>query len=64
MRLITAKDGALSTYFDIIDESESRIDDSSLKQIHINNHIDANKGVIRGHFPLEYIFGFCKSFKK
>ena len=29
MRLVTQKDGDLSTYFDIIDESENGIDDSS-----------------------------------
>ena len=62
MRLVTQKDGDLSTYFDIIDESEDGINDSSLKQIPINNHIEANRGLIRGHLPLEYIFGFCKSF--
>ena len=64
MRLVTENDGDLSTYFDIIDETEAGIDDSSLKQILINNHTDANNGVIRGHLRLENIFGFCKSYKK
>ena len=64
MRLITQNDGGLSTYFDIIDESEARIDNSSLKQTLINNHTTDNRGIIRGHLPLETIFGFCKSFKK
>ena len=63
MRLTTQKDGDLSSYFDIIDESEAGIDNSSLKQILINNHSEANRGIIRGHLPLEYIFGFAKSFK-
>ena len=64
MRIITQKDGDLSTYFDIIDESEDGINNSSLKQILIDTHTEANRGLIRGHLPLEYIFGFCKSFKK
>ena len=64
MRLITPKDGDLSTYFDIIDESVNKINDSSLKQILINNHTEANRGLIRGHLPLEYIFGFARSLKK
>ena len=64
MRLVTEKDGDLSTYFDIIDESEDKIDNSSLKKILINNHTEANRGLIRGHLPLEYIFGFARSFKK
>ena len=64
MRLVTQQDGDLSTYFDIIDESENQIDNSSLKKILINNHTDANKGVIRGHLLLEYMLGFPRSFKK
>ena len=64
MRLVTEKDGDLSTYFDIINESEGGINDSTLKQILINNHTEANRGLIRGHLPLEYIFGFARSFKK
>ena len=64
MRLVTEKNGDLSTYFDIIDESEDGINNSSLKQILIDNHTDANRGVVRGQLPLEYIFGFCRPFKK
>ena len=64
MRLVTQKDGDLSTYFDIINESEIGIKDSSLKQILINNHTEANRGLIRGHIPLENIFRFSRSFKK
>ena len=60
MRLVTQKDGDLSTYFDIIDEKEDAILNLSLKKILINNHSDDNKGLIRGYLPLEYIFGFCK----
>ena len=64
MRLVTQKDGDLTTFFDIINEKEDGILDSSLKKILIINHSDDNKGLIRGYLPLEYIFGFCKSFKK
>ena len=64
MRLVTEKDGDLSTYFDIINESEGGINDSTLKKILINNHTEANRGLIRGHLPLEYISGFARSFKK
>ena len=30
----------------------------------INNHIEANRGKIRGQLPLEDVVGFCKTFKK
>ena len=56
MCLITEKDGDLFPYFDVINESEAGINNSSLKQILINNHTDVNKGVIRGYLPLEFIF--------
>ena len=59
MRLVTQKDGDLSTYFDIIGESEDEINSSSLKRILIDNHTEANRGLERGHLPLEYIFGFA-----
>ena len=64
MRLVTQKEGDLSTYFDIIDESEGEMNNTTLKKILIDNHTEANRGLIRGHLPLEYIFGFCRSFKK
>ena len=64
MRLVTQKDGDLFTYFDIIDENEDEIKNSSLKKKLIDNHTEANRGLIRGHLPLEYIFGFARSFKK
>ena len=64
MRLITSKDGDLSSYFD--KNGESVIDDNNpLKKILISNHAqEANKGKIKGHLLLEHIFGFCKTFKK
>ena len=64
IRLVTQKDGDLSTYFDIFDERVNEINSTSLKKILNNNQTDANKGVIRGHLILEYIFGFARSFKK
>ena len=64
MRLITQKDGELSTYFILIDETEDGINNSSLKQVLINNHTADNRGTIRGHAPIGYVFGFCESFKK
>ena len=64
MRLLTSKDGDLSSYFD--KNGETVIDDDNpLKQALINNHdVAANKGNIKGHLSLEHIFGFCRTFKK
>ena len=64
MRLVTQKDCDLAAYFDVIVESENGINNSLLKQTLINNHTAANRGVIRGHLPLEYFFGFSKSIIK
>ena len=64
MRLVTKKDGDLFTYFDIIDQSEDEINNSSLKKILTDNHTEANRGLIRGHLPLDFLFGFARSFKK
>ena len=41
MRLLTQRDGDLSTYFDVIDESETDIKYTSLKQILNNHHTEA-----------------------
>ena len=64
MRSLTSKDSDLSSYFD--KNGESVIDnDNPLKRLLINNHdVAANKGNIKGHLPLEHIFGFCRTFKK
>ena len=65
MRLLTQKDGDLSSYFDKIDETEAEINNTTLKKMLINSHTDDNnKGKIRANLPLEYIFGFCQTFKK
>ena len=64
MRLLTIKDGDLSSYFD--KNGEAVIDNNNpLKQILINNHaVEANKGRIKGQLSLEHIFGLCRTFKK
>ena len=62
MRVLTSKDGDLMSYFDKIDETQ--IDNTSLKQKLITNHVAADKGKIVGQLPLEHIFGVCKIFKK
>ena len=65
MRLLTKKDGDLSSYFDKIDETEGGINNSTLKHMLIDSHTnDDNKGKIRANLPLEHIFGFCETFKK
>ena len=64
IRLVTQKGGDLFTFFDITDESEDEINSSSLKKILIDNHTEADRGLIRCHLPLEYIFSFARSFKK
>ena len=53
MRLVTEKDGDLSTYFDTIIEDEFGINDSCLKRLLIANHTEANRGLIRRHLPSE-----------
>ena len=41
-----------------------QIRDTPQQKMLINNHIDANRGKIKGYLYLEDIFGFCKIFKK
>ena len=65
MGALTSTDGDLLSQFDKIDESEAEIENTSLHHNLINNHdLAANKGKIKGVFPLENIFGFCKTFEK
>ena len=65
MRLLTQKDGDLSSYFDKIDEREDGITNSSLKHLLFDSQTnDDNKGKIRANLHLEHIFGFCKTSKK
>ena len=75
MKAMSNKDGDLLSQFDNINENDipilSRINDllpqirsSPHQKMLIDNHIDANKGKIKGYLYLEDIFGFCKTFKK
>ena len=75
MRAISNKDGDLVSQFDNINENDIpvlnriadlpvQIRDTPHQKMLINNHIDANKGKIKGYLYLEDIFGFCKTFKK
>ena len=65
MRLLTSGDGDLISYFETIDESQNGIKVSSFKRIVISNHEETViRGKMKGHFPLEHILGFCKTFKK
>ena len=62
MRLLTPKDGDLSSHFDKIDERVEGITNSSLKLMFIDSPTDDdNKGKLNAHFPLERFFGFCKT---
>ena len=65
MRVLTQKNGDLSSYFEKTDELEVGIADSTLKHMLIDSPTnDENKGKIRANLPLEHKFGFCKTFKK
>ena len=55
MRLITSKEGDLTSCFDKSGESALN-DNNVLKKILINNHIDANKGRYKGKLELEHNF--------
>ena len=62
MRALTSKDGDLLTHFDNIDETQNGSNNTSLKQMLINSHTEANREKIKGHLPLEHIFVFLKTF--
>ena len=66
MKSLTSKDGDLLSQFDNINEreTEDNIRSTSLYKMLISNHIEANRGRIKGQLLLEDIFGFCKTFKK
>ena len=75
MRAISNKDGDLLSQFDNINENDIPVlnrladlpvqtRDTPHQKMLINNHIDANRGKIKGYLYLEDIFGFCKTFKK
>ena len=66
MKSLISNDGDLLSQFDNINEGETQDDirSASLHKMLINNHIEANRGKIKGQLHLEDIFGFCKTFKK
>ena len=68
MRALTSKHADFLSHFDYIIEGNTIADfiSTSFKQRLIDNHHTdpANKVKIKGHLPLEHIFGFCKTFKK
>ena len=65
MRLLTQKDGELSSYFDKIDETEPGFNNTTLKHMLINSHDNEdNKGKIRANLPLELSLVSVKLSKK
>ena len=75
MEFLSNKDGDLLSQLDNFNENDfpilektintpPKIRDTPHQKMLINNHIDANKGKIKGFFFLQDIFGFCKSFTK
>ena len=75
MRAISNKDGDLLSQFDNINENDipvlnrladlpTQIQSTPHQKMLLNNHIDVNRGKMKGYLYLEDIFGFCKTFKK
>ena len=75
MGVISNKDGDLLSQFDNFNENDipvverlaglpPQIQSTPQQKMLLNNQFDANKGKIKRHLYLEYIFGFCKRFKK
>ena len=75
MKVISNKDDDLLSQFGNINENDIplleiltdlpvQIRDTPHQKMLIDNHLDANKGEIKGYLYLEDIFGFCKTFKK
>ena len=66
MRCLTSEDGDLLSQVDKIKEGETKDNNRStpLKKMLTNDHADANKSKIEGQPPLEYIFCFCRTYKK
>ena len=64
-RTSTSKHGDFISRFDKIDESEGENGNTSVHpHLIINHDLAANKGKMKGVFPLQHLFGFCKTFKK
>ena len=75
MKVASNKDDDLLSQFGNINENDFphleiltdllvQIRDTPHQKMLIDNHLDANKGKIKGCLLLEDIFGFCKTFKK
>ena len=75
MKVISNKDDDLLSQFGNINKNDipllerladlpHQIRSTPYQKMLIDNHIDANKGKKRRYLYLEYIFGFCKTFKK
>ena len=75
MKVLSKKDDDLLSQFGNINENDipllERLADlpplirsTPHQKMLIDNHLDANKGKIKGYLYLEVIFGFCKTFKK
>ena len=75
MKVVSNKDDDLLSQFGNINENDipllerladlpPQIRSTPHQKMLIDNHLDANKGKIKGYLYLEDIFGFCKTFKK
>ena len=75
MKVISNKDDDLLSQFGNINENyfplleritelPPQIRDTTHQKMLIDNHLDANKGKIRGYLYLEDTFGCCRTFKK
>ena len=75
MKVVSNKDEDLLSQFGNIKENDipllerladlpPQIRSTPHQKMLIDNHLDANKGKIKGYLYLEDIFGFCKTFKK
>ena len=75
MKVVSNKDDDLLSQFGNINENDVplleiltylpvQIRDTPHQKMLIDNHLDANKGKIKGYLYLEVIFGFCRTFKK
>ena len=75
MRVISNKDDEFLSQFGKRNENDiplfERLNDTPIQirstphqKMLIDNHLDANKGKIKGRLYLEDFFGFCKTFKK
>ena len=63
MRSLTSRDGDFLSHFDNSNEGNTAADFilTPFKQMLFDNHtVEVKKCKIKGQFPLEHIFGFCK----